>query len=430
MILSTKKKNERFLLIVAVAGLAFMVFLALVAIAHADIYSRGDIDSSSNPDARAYRTYELGTGISGTLTQAKFYGQTDGTAHREIKLYERSTQWTSGAMETGATYKGYLNNSSAPDYGDYSGYGTDVGLSIAFDPAKWYYLDYQDYGWYVDGWNSDAYLGHGWYNRNDHSISYTTAYGVYDPKFVLIGITSPDFPTTETDSATIEITAPTSTTTLDQNYIDTSYHVQTVEGGSYKIELLFEHQGVQTFYIPLVWGISSAGADEYDIQYSIGNLSNGVYTNFHANLYQNNTLVASDESSAEITLTGATTTGFGAGTYYHGSSTQYYAEHLPTFFSDNGLDEPSDFYTQLTGYVDSILNTVYGITGSFQSFFSDETARTYGQTVNSAILTVWGYVNDADELFGGYPFAFTIFMYLLIMISMLVIKMVKTVLLR
>jgi len=420
----TIRTNERFLMIVAVAGLAIMLLLGWVAYANADIDSGGANTGSSLSES--YVVYELGTGITGTLTDFASFGSSM-NLNGNMYLYRHNSQWTSGAVYDGAGTTYYSLNGGTT-YGDR--YEVN-GLSVVADPTKWYYLAYipVNTGAQFTGWSSDQYVGYGWHNYGDYTTSYTSMGGIYDPKFTITGWDSPVFPAPVVDP-TVEMTNPAYSQSMAGNSIDFEFHIETVEAGSYSLQMLFERQGIQNMFIPFIWGLSSAGPDTYDVEYTVDNLDQGTYTNFLIQLKKGTEIVASTSSAIEIGISGVDIGGFEDQTYYLGSSTTYYADHLPDIFVDNGLATASAFYTEITGYVDGVLNKIYGIAGGFSSFFSSENAISYGQTVSTQAVLIWGYVNDADDLFGGYPFSVTIFLFFVLMIAMLVIKFIKSILLR
>lgn len=397
----TRKKNDRFLLVVALAGLAIMLLLGFMASrAHAEtlLFYYESTPSwhglyNSGVDYDHYFTASASGVIDTIDIQTYADGGTFYTGQGMVFQTYNGSSWVN-ASSVLSPFNGYTDYTGKHSF-DFSSYG------ISLVSGTQYRIHYT--GAYSSG-----------YSRN------------VDSNYLRI--------TALSSSASIVVPAYSYSGT--GNAIDFEFSLDLISAGSYNVRLFYTKEGQYNAYANAN-GLSVASAGTYSHYFTLDNLDAGTYTDFRVALYNSSgqQIFISDIATyvggtIEIQLTGTDTGGFGGGEYYTGSSTAFYSDNLPALFSDNGLTEPSSFYTDLTGIVDNILNKIYGIAGGFSSFFSNENARSFGQTVNTQTVAIWGYVNDFDNFMGGYPYAFTIFMAFLFMIAMLVLKLIKTVLLR
>jgi len=234
----------------------------------------------------------------------------------------------------------------------------------------------------------------------------------------------------------ISFVSPTTNATTTDNFIDFNLSATILGSGSYHSRIIYtkyvdgspRESGFRDDA-----GLSIANGGTFNFYPKMENLDSGTYKNFRAQLiqYSNGNIVAEATSSVQITVVASSPTGsFEGTTYYTGSSTAFYSEYIPSILADNGLATPTAFYTDITGFIDNILNNIYGFAGGFSQFFSQTNAIQWGQNIQTALTTVFGYINAFDSFGGGYPWGASIIFFVILSIAMLVIKAIKVTFLR
>lgn len=228
---------------------------------------------------------------------------------------------------------------------------------------------------------------------------------------------------------TIEITQPAYGYSAIDTEIPFTFEITLLRGGSYSTLLFYEKEGFYNAYTA-GGGQSYAAAGTYEKSFTLTGLDMGTYKNFRAQLINSAGIIVADAtSSVEIMLTGVIG-GFGEGTYYTSSSTAWYEANIPAFITNYVSSTPSAFFTSVAGFVDSLLNSIYGLIGGFSNLFSTQSAIENGNNVRAAITSVIGFVNDFEGMFGGYPYAITTISYIIFLLTLFVISGIRKILLR
>lgn len=230
------------------------------------------------------------------------------------------------------------------------------------------------------------------------------------------------------------------------NTFTASLHFDLVNGGSYFERITWDRRdwNTPTSTYPQaegfwdLYGASYAqGGTYYVNNYLITDIANGYYNNFKLYLLDSSQNVYASTTPSyyteffEESATGNPPQGsYGAFQFYTSSSTSYYASHLPSLFTDNGITTSTGLYTGITGFVDKLLNPIYGVSQTWQKFFNSADALSTGAQVRSGIVTIWSWFKSIDNFLGGYPYSLTILIFLFAEFAIIVIKILRVILFR
>jgi hypothetical protein len=291
--------------------------------------------------------------------------------------------------------------------------------------------------------------------NNQKSITAGTTYyivfgeyffGNYRPTFQnFTSLNSDDFSSIYREvygaSPTINWVSPIGSNYTTDNHFNFSFTGTILQPTSMFPRIVFQRSNLNDTSTPLMdgfWDLYGASypAGGFTINGVVGDIPSGYYTNFKVYLLDIfNNILASSTAPAYTELFieapgSQPPTSYGQFQYYTGSSTSYYNSILPSIFTNNGIATPTSIYSNVTSFIDSVLNPIYGIAQNWQSYFNATSSATIGAQVKSGIITIWSWFKSIDNFMGGYPYSTTFLVFLFAEFAILVIKLLRVILFR